>query len=147
MPTLAELIAKQRGGTSSSYSGGVSGISTNSGSSWTTPSTTVTGDFYFTVFEIDTVAGKVYKANANNATNPEIGWTSNFIGFATAGVAAGSTISTRTSGVFSPLSGLTPGLTYYLSNTAGVISTSTGTASKKIGLALSATELLIKHDN
>ncbi|MBA4307001.1 MAG: hypothetical protein C0429_09730 [Sphingopyxis sp.] len=42
-------------------------------------------------------------------------------------------------------SGLTPGATYYLSNTAGAISTSPGTNSVRIGKAISATALLITH--
>lgn len=42
-------------------------------------------------------------------------------------------------------SGLTPGETYYLSDTEGEISTTPGTTSVRIGKAISATELLITH--
>jgi len=42
---------------------------------------------------------------------------------------------------------LQPGATYYLSNTSGEIATSAGSQSRKIGLAISQTELLIKYDN
>ena len=40
------------------------------------------------------------------------------------------------------ISGLTPGTLYYMSNTSGAISTTAGTVSQKIGIALSANKLL-----
>lgn len=42
-------------------------------------------------------------------------------------------------------SGLTPGATYYLSDTEGEISTTPGTTSVRIGKAISETEILITH--
>lgn len=64
------------------------------------------------------------------------------IGFAkTAGVAGGSAVI-AISGVVSGFSGLTPGSKYYLSNTAGGISTSAGTVEVFLGWALSTTTLL-----
>jgi hypothetical protein len=47
------------------------------------------------------------------------------------------------SGIVDGFSGLTPGAVYYLSNTEGVIGTSAGSTSVKIGRALTATKLLI----
>lgn len=47
------------------------------------------------------------------------------------------------SGIMSGFTGLTPGADYYVSNTAGTISTTAGTTVIKCGKALSATELLI----
>lgn len=135
------------GGTVSSYSGGVSGVSSDSGANWTTPATTVTGDFYFEVLEGDYIAGKAYKTVAATNYYSGNGLTANFIGFAKSSVSAAANIGIKTTASMSGFSGLTPGTTYYLSNTAGAISTTAGTTSKKIGLALSATELLIKHDN
>jgi hypothetical protein len=135
------------GGTTTSYSGGVSGVSIDSGANWSTPATTVTGDFYFEVLEGDYTAGKAYKTIAATDFYSGAGLTGNFIGFAKSSVSAASNVWVKTAAVMPGFSGLTIGTTYYLSNTAGAISTSAGTVSKKVGLALSATELLIKNDN
>lgn len=73
-----------------------------------------------------------------------------FVGFVsgvTGGGVFGTTATIKTNGVITGLSGLTPLATYYLSNTSGQISTTAGTNSKKIGIAISSTSLLIKHDN
>lgn len=134
------------GGTTSSYSGGTTGRSTDSGATWGA-TTTVTGDFFFEVLEGDYVAGKAYKTVAATDSYSGTGLTTNFIGFATATVSAAANVITKLIGNISGFSGLTTGSTYYLSNTPGAISTSSGTTIKKVGLALSATELLIKHDN
>lgn len=136
------------GGTTSSYSGGVSGRSTDSGANWTTPAPTVTGDFAFSIFEVTAVAGTVLKTDADNTTYlPAISATNNFIGFAKTTVLSGASVSVQIIGAFTGLTGLTVGSTYYLSNTAGAISTSAGTVSKKIGLSDSTTSIIIKHDN
>jgi hypothetical protein len=136
-----------RGGTTSSYSGGVSGTSSTSGASWVTPATTVTGDFYFKVFEGYCAAGNVYKASADSSLFVGAGWQTNFIGFAKTSVSSGASVGVQVGNVYTGFSGLTPGAVYYLSNTAGAIASSAGTVSKKVGLADSATSLLIKHDN
>jgi len=73
-----------------------------------------------------------------------------FVGFVSAitgGGVLGTTATVKTNGIITGLSGLIPLATYYLSNTSGIISTSAGTNSKKIGIALTTTSLLIKHDN
>lgn len=134
-----------RGGTTSSYPSGVSGYW--NGSTWITPAPNVTGDFYFKVFEGYTIAGQVYKTSANSALYTGGNWTTGFIGFAKSTVSSGASVSVQMNGVYAALSGLTAGLTYYLSNTLGTIASSAGTVSKKIGLSLSTTSLLIKHDN
>ena len=136
-----------RGGTTSSYSGGVSGTSSTSGASWSTPATTVTGDFYFKAYEVVIDTGTVGKTSANSALFYGSDYTTNFIGFSTNTVSKGGTAIIRTINQFTGLSGLTAGTLYYLSNTPGAIASSAGTVSKKIGTALSSTSLLIKHDN
>ncbi len=68
-----------------------------------------------------------------------------FMGFAVSGVSAGAAISIVTGGVVAALSGLTAGLQYYLSNTGGAIATTSGTVTRKIGLAMTATALLITN--
>lgn len=127
--------------TSSLYSGGKSQSSTDSGSNWSDLN-------YDLAFDIDTYydwvdSGKVYltSATSNNV------FANNFIGFVIGTVNAGDTCLVKVSGVSDVHSGLIAGSTYFLSNTYGAISTSAGSQSRKIGIALSATELLIKHDN
>jgi len=135
-----------RGGTTSSYSGGVPGKSTNSGSTWVA-TTNVTGDFAFAVFESYTTAGRVYRTSADSGEYVGTGWTTNFIGIARASASAAASLSVQINNAYTSFSGLTPGLTYYLSNTPGAIASSAGTVSKKIGISLASTTLLIKQDN
>jgi hypothetical protein len=68
-----------------------------------------------------------------------------FVGFATTSISALATGTWATHGVISVFSGLTQGVQYYLSNTPGAIATSVGTVTKKVGIALSSTMLLITN--
>lgn len=70
-----------------------------------------------------------------------------FIGFATEAISANSSGIVQMSGIVSGFSNLTPGSTYYLSNTSGLISISAGSQSRKIGIAISSSQIFIKHDN
>lgn len=84
----------------------------------------------------------VVPTNATTATVnfPRI----DFVGFADASVAAGASVSVTVAGIASGLSGLTAGRKYYLQNTNGTLSTSqSGGYGKVVGVALSATTLLI----
>jgi len=92
---------------------------------------------------IDTIAGRVYKANAKYAAAALL---VNILGFAVHNAIAGSNGLFQTDGVQDGLT-LTPGMPYYLSDMPGAISTASGTNSRKIGLSVSSTQLLIKHDN
>lgn len=71
----------------------------------------------------------------------------NFIGITLEAKNANENIKVQHTGIVGGFSGLTIGATYYLSNTSGEISTSAGSQSRKIGIAISATELLLKPDN
>lgn len=122
------------------YSGGQMCRSTDSGSTWAAFGT---ADFYFSINAVQTVAGYAYKTKALITSD----LSSNFVGFANKTVPAGAAATVDVSGVNSNLTSLTPGSTYYLSDTAGAIATTAGTVSRKIGLALNTTELLIKFDN
>jgi len=137
------------GGTVSSYANGVSGRSLDSGVTWSTPDATITGDIYFKIFETTNIAGRIYKTSANSAVSLSSlqSWTKNFLGFVQATVVSGVTASVQLTGQFIGLTGLTIGRDYFLSNTAGAIGLTAGTVSKKIGIALSATSILIKSDN
>lgn len=83
-------------------------------------------------------AGRVYKADADLAyasATPTVV-------FATGPVAAGDIASFRDEGTL-PTSGLVVGATYYLTAAAGVIGTTAGSNSRRVGQAKSATELLL----
>ena len=84
--------------------------------------------------------GVVVKADASVASTA-----SGFIGFANETVSNGASLKVVVAGAKSGLSSLTTGAQYYLSDTAGAISTSAGTVSRKVGIALSATQLLITN--
>ncbi len=103
---------------------------TNNGSasfSTTTPFAGTTGSF-------------IYKASALNAN------TSNtFLGFAVKAIAKDVTGNVIVGGVVPSLSGLNSGSQYYLADTSGTISTTVGTNTRKIGIAISTTELLITN--
>lgn len=65
----------------------------------------------------------------------------------TGGGVVGTTTTVQHTGIVTGLTGLIPFTTYYISDTLGVLSYTAGTNSKKIGLALSTTTLLLKNDN
>ena len=66
-----------------------------------------------------------------------------FIGFANSSVSSGSTVNVTMVGLMTGLSGLVYGMKYYLADSAGTIGIAAGTNSRKIGIAYSATEMLI----
>jgi hypothetical protein len=85
-------------------------------------------------------SGAAYKTHADNG-----GYAVSFFGFAQENIAASTTGTFVVGGVMTSLTGLETGSFYYLSNTTGAISTSTGTFTRKVGLALSETVLLITN--
>jgi len=112
--------------------------STDSGSSWSANN----GELEFEVFEINNTAGEIYQSDASSNNFRA----NNFIGIAQEAISASSTGEVSVTGV-ATTSGLTAGSQYFLSDTSGSVSTSAGSQSVKIGQALSATQLLLKHDN
>jgi len=123
---------------SSVYSGGTRVDSTDTGSSW---SAVAAEDLYFKITETTSTAGSIYLADASNGISP-IFYT-NFIGSAAATVSASAEVPIVISGSSVYQTGLSIGSIYYLSNTPGAIASSAGDNSKKVGISLSATELLI----
>ena len=88
--------------------------------------------------------GKVYKANAS-ASDEKI---FNFIGFAkNNSPTINQLIDVYESGYVPGFSSLIIGSWYFVTNNAGLISTTPGTYFKRVGLAMSATELYIIRDN
>jgi hypothetical protein len=89
-------------------------------------------------------------ANATNnfvyqASSALAGDESNFIGFAQGASTIGNSVTVTLGGVVTGLSGLTTGSQYYLNDTAGTIGASPGTITRKVGIALSATTLLVTN--
>lgn len=127
--------------TSPAYTDGQFVTSSDTGSSWSAVSGS---DAFFTVnYTESRKSGRAYLTDANYST-VEL---TNFVGFVIDSASRAASVLIQTGGNFQGLSGLTAGKTYYLSDTAGAIGTSAGSNSKKVGLSVSATELVIKHDN
>lgn len=111
--------------------------STDSGSTWSTPTLNQTPAHVISSQELLT-AGLIWKTNATN-NDARV---NNFIGFATESITAGNQGLVS----FGPLvtqSGLTAGSKYYLTDTAGAISTTAGTYKKYVGIATKTTQLNI----
>src|SRR3990167_1811036 len=91
------------------------------------------------VFSTDTpfVNSGISTADASTSETSD-----SFIGFASAAGVDGATVSIVIAGEVTGLSGLTAGALYYLSDTAGGISATAGTVTRKVGIATSATTLL-----
>lgn len=68
-----------------------------------------------------------------------------FTGFAVTSQTSGQALTAVVNGIIIGLSGLTLGQEYYLNDINGTIGTSPGTNSRKVGVAVSATELLITN--
>jgi hypothetical protein len=122
---------------------GLSGISKDAGSKTVTLTSTITCASLILV-PSSTYATRVVKASASTPTNTaEETKYLNFIGFNQTTAVSGATLSVKTSNVASGFSGLIIGRPYYLANTAGTIALTAGSNSKKVGVAVSATELLL----
>jgi hypothetical protein len=81
----------------------------------------------------------VRNANATAAGKPAHAW-------ATSAILAGAYGEFIQQGTCFLITGLTPGTTYYLSNTAGLIAAGAGTVAQKIGYALGAQTLVFRPD-
>lgn len=134
------------GPSSNPYSGGKMWLSTDSGSTWVDNDigeSVASGDDIRFGITCVSIAGRVYQTSALTAEDSD-----NFIGFNAETGTVGQTKSIRiTSGSLDGFSGLTIGSIYYLNDTRGTIGTSAGTVSRKIGIAISATQLLMIRDH
>ncbi len=90
------------------------------------------------------ISGDFDGSDLANSTMDSGGYTGGVITAPLLPASASLTAEVQTSGVVSGFTGLTPGSTYYLSDTLGSISDTAGATSIQIGVAISATELLIK---
>lgn len=121
-------------------------FSTDSGSTWADNgggNAIVAGADIRFIITCVTIAGRAYHTSASTAEDCD-----NFIGFLSETGNLGDTKTIRVSaGLVEGFSGLTIGSLYYLSNTRGAIATSAGSTTRKIGIAISATQLLVIRDN
>ena len=83
--------------------------------------------------------GEVYAVDANSSGELK------FFGFAISNSTDGNSIKVKIAGVVSGFTSLTKGSIYYVSDTSGTISTTVGTVGIPVGLAVSATEILIQN--
>lgn len=85
----------------------------------------------------NTTDNEFYKCDANVSTKL------NFVGFAISDGTDGNPIDIQMTGIVRGFSGLSEGVKYYLSDSAGYIGTTPGTYEVLVGIAISETELLI----
>jgi len=125
---------------SSLYAGGLSKHSTDTGSSWASLNYDLT--FRVDMLQDITASGKVYLSNAtlDNAL------ANNFIGFADETITSGNSGLIKLSGYDDNQTGLTVGSMYYLSDTLGTIADSAGSESRRVGIAISATKILLRPE-
>lgn len=88
-------------------------------------------------------AGRVYKADADDLTNIAV----RFVGFVNENITAGNTIKVYIGGVMGGFTGLTPGVKYFLSTTAGGVSTTVYNIAVSVGYAISATQIMILRES
>jgi hypothetical protein len=81
--------------------------------------------------------GKLYACDGNDQSKQE------FIGFVISSASSGAAIQLQMTGIVSGFSGLTVGAKYYVQDTVGTIGTSMGTYECLVGIAVSATQILI----
>lgn len=133
------------------YIEGAGADSSNCYSYYTNPNSYANGTLYkndvdqsidlrFIITEARTTAGSVHIASSIATVTSDA-----FIGFSYASASAAGTALVVVSGTVAGLSGLTVGGRYYLNNEVGTIGTSAGTQSRKVGIAVSATTLLITN--
>ena len=89
-------------------------------------------------------AGRVYTMDADVLVKSTQSF---FVGFATAAAIAAANVAVQVSGVVSGFSGLTAGAIYYASGTAGAITLTKPLHPFPVGMAISATELMINTGN
>lgn len=92
------------------------------------------------------VYGYVRKAGSATVANPAMqNRYTGFVGFATNSATVTQNVVVQYAGVITGLSGLVVGNNYYLNDTNGTIGSTAGTNTRKIGIALTSTTLLITN--
>lgn len=114
--------------------------STDGGSTWSTPSINQTPAHVISYKKVPTTGQLILASAAYNDTQ-----TKGFIGFATASIASGVAGTPTVGGTATGLSGLTAGTQYYLGDTRGAIASSAGTNTRKVGIGMSSTSILVTN--
>jgi hypothetical protein len=99
---------------------------------------TINGDTLPVAIYIKDSDGEVYACDADDQDALD------FIGFAISNSTDGNDITVQTKGIVSGFSGLDASKKYYVQDAVGTIGTSIGTYEVLVGIAISATELLIQ---
>jgi hypothetical protein len=94
---------------------------------------------------ITSVSYKAVVASSAAPTSQFYNLYSSFFGFAASSITGGTTGTFVEVGIANGFSGLAIGAQYYLNDTSGTIGTSPGTNSRKVGIAMSATTLLVTN--
>lgn len=89
---------------------------------------------------VNTNPSYVYQSNSTNAGSSSF---INYFGIAQTSALSGVQVNVAFNGISTASTTLATGTSYYLTNTAGLISPTAGTNSKKVGYALSSGKLLI----
>ena len=84
---------------------------------------------------------QAWLAGSNNGAT----FAGTFVGFAFNSPSAGQSCTIITAGLVSGLTSLSPGAGYYLADTRGTISSSAGTTTKKVGIAITPTQLIVTN--
>lgn len=103
-------------------------------------SVTFVQDSLVPVYNTQATSPKLWKTSASFRSQ-----SNGFIGYVKTNGTVDSTLPIIVGGSLTIFSGLLPGQQYYLSNTRGAISNTVGTNSRKCGIALSSTELLVSN--
>lgn len=107
---------------------------------------TTAGSFMLSIAPVTSVTYSVSPSSSASTTNQYYNRYSAFIGFANASVSGNTSVTVVVGGVVSGMSGLAQGQQYYLNDTAGTIGVSPGTNTRKVGIAISTTQLLITNN-
>lgn len=86
----------------------------------------------------DTTDGELYACDGNDASKL------NFLGFVISNSTSGNPATLQTEGIVGGFANLTKGLPYYVQDAVGTIGLVQGTYSVQVGVAISATEILIQ---
>lgn len=127
------------------YAGGTMYSSSDGGATW---GGAITDDIYFKTigyFKQSYDDGEVIMSDANANAVQDTNRLK-FHGFAIENKNDGEDITIQTTGIVSGFTGLTIGTKYYVQDTVGTIGTVVGTTTILVGVAISATQLLIEKD-
>lgn len=142
VPTTITQLANNLGSVANQIYASDSGILSPISSQTIAITGTLTGSALFLIslapFTAPIAAVKSTSASAAATSNT-------FLGFALASATAGNSVTTLLAGEVPGFTGLSLGSQYYLSNSTGLISTTAGSVTRKVGIATSTTSLLISN--